>query len=63
MVLTGRGDTLAIGIAFPVLGTILVALRFYLRRHRGIPLQLDDWFCLPAWVRCVSGSPHLHIGD
>ncbi|KAF2235040.1 hypothetical protein EV356DRAFT_134050 [Viridothelium virens] len=37
-----------VAILFPVIGTVLVGVRFVLRMARKMPLELDDWFCLPA---------------
>ena len=41
---------LAASIALPVLGTIVVALRFQLRIVRKTGLGIDDWTCLLALV-------------
>lgn len=41
---------LASGIIFPVLGIIVVALRFYTRSTQKVSYQLDDWLILPALV-------------
>lgn len=45
-----RGSAIAIGFCFPIIGGILVALRFYTRWHRKTSRQIDDWLCIPAWV-------------
>ena len=44
------GSVIAIGVLFPILGTAVVAARFYIRRSRKLQLGLDDWLCLPALV-------------
>ncbi|KAF2232282.1 hypothetical protein EV356DRAFT_517582 [Viridothelium virens] len=49
-----RESAIAIGICFPILGAILIALRFYTRWLQKVPRQVDDWLCLPAWL-CVTG--------
>lgn len=41
---------LAAGIVFPLLGIIVVALRFYTRSTQKASYQLDDWLTLPALV-------------
>lgn len=51
MVLSSRGDCIAIGLAFPIVSAALVGLRFFMRKQRGLLFQLDDWLNLPAWVR------------
>lgn len=45
-----RGSCIAIGVIFPVLGTISVALRFLSRRKSKTPTGWDDWFSILALV-------------
>ncbi|KAI9687075.1 MAG: hypothetical protein M1822_002485 [Bathelium mastoideum] len=40
-----------VAIMLPVIGTVLVGVRFALRLARKMSLKADDWFCLPALVR------------
>lgn len=59
--MTGIATTqsaLAVGFSFPVIDGILVGLRFYIRRHMKADIQIDDWFCIPAWVRlpCLANE-------
>ncbi|KAI1398269.1 hypothetical protein F4819DRAFT_489753 [Hypoxylon fuscum] len=48
-------SALAVGFSFPIIDGILVALRFYTRRHLKSDLQVDDWLCIPAWL-CLTGT-------
>lgn len=57
-----RGSAIAIGICFPVIGGILVALRFYVRWHQKTSRQIDDWLCLPAWLFVTGCCVSLLIG-
>lgn len=43
-------SVIAIGVLFPLLGTVAVTARFYVKRNRKISLGVDDWLCLPALV-------------
>ena len=45
-----RGSCIAIGVIFPVLGIISVALRFLSRRQSKTPTGWDDWFSVLALV-------------
>lgn len=47
-----NSSAIAIGFCLPIIGGVLVALRFYTRWHQNTNLYVDDWLCLPAWVRC-----------
>ena len=54
MVLTSRESTYAINISFPVIGVVLLVLRVLSRRHLKLQFLIDDWLCLPAWVRSTT---------
>ncbi|KAL9080960.1 MAG: hypothetical protein Q9157_000369 [Trypethelium eluteriae] len=45
---------LAVSILLPLLGSFIIALRFWLRITRKTGLGTDDWLCLPALV-CTWG--------
>ncbi len=45
------GSAIAVGFSFPIIDGIFVALRFYTRWQLKAERQLDDWLCIPAWVR------------
>ncbi|KAI1342358.1 hypothetical protein F5Y15DRAFT_300274 [Xylariaceae sp. FL0016] len=47
-------SAIAVGISFPIIDGILVALRFYTRRKFKAELEIDDWLCIPAWF-CLTG--------
>ena len=49
-------SVIAIGVLFPVLGAVAVALRFAVRLRRKNGLGIDDWLCLPALVIMSSDS-------
>ena len=49
-----REQSLALGIVFPILCALTVALRFYVRRRKAVPLLADDWLTIPAWI-CTTG--------
>ena len=51
MTYVNGGSVIAIGVIFPVLGTVSVALRFGVRRKRKNGLELDDWLILAGLVR------------
>ena len=57
-----RESAIAISICFPIIGGILVALRFYVRWQQKVSRQIDDWLCLPAWV-CVEETNSSQNGD
>lgn len=42
---------IAVAVILPCFGTIAVALRFYVRKMKGLQLQNDDWTILVAMVR------------
>lgn len=44
------GLTIAVGIIFPVLSTIMIVLRFYARRLQNMALLADDIILIPALV-------------
>jgi hypothetical protein len=48
--LYGKRVLVGTGIAFSILPTIAVGLRFYARRIGGAKLGLDDWLMVPALV-------------
>ncbi|KAI0396112.1 hypothetical protein F5Y17DRAFT_136865 [Xylariaceae sp. FL0594] len=51
-------SAIAVGISFPIIDGILVALRFYTRRQTKTKLEVDDWLCIPAWLSltgCCAG--------
>ena len=50
------GSMIALGAAFPALGIVAVALRFYTRRIQKAPLKLDDWLTIPVLVGQFSLS-------
>ena len=43
-------QVMAAGVVFPVVGTIIVFLRFWTRLKKKSGLKLDDWLILPALV-------------
>lgn len=54
-------SVLAIGILFPVLGLVAVALRFAVRYQRKVSFGVDDWLCLPAVVSAILPSDDLGL--
>jgi hypothetical protein len=44
------GSATATGFCFPIIGGILVALRFLTRYYHNVERYIDDWLCLAAWV-------------
>lgn len=55
----GPGEVTAAGVALPVVGIIVVALRFWLRGYQKVKLGLDDYTILVALVglpriRCLN---------
>ncbi|PQE08396.1 integral membrane protein [Rutstroemia sp. NJR-2017a WRK4] len=44
------GPNLAVAIALPILATIVVFGRIYVRRKQKLPLGIDDWLMIPALV-------------
>ena len=58
MVVMGANDShqniaLAIIIVFPVLSTIILALRLYTRKLLTRNIGWDDWLVVVAWVCCL----------
>lgn len=57
----GKGDQrrpiLGLGIAFPIISTLAVVLRFKARRIKGNYLGADDWTILAALVRIPISFP------
>ena len=47
----GKAVLLGIGIAFSILPTIAVILRFHARALSQTGLRIDDWIMIPAVVR------------
>ena len=45
-----RAATLAVGIVFPLLGSLAVGLRFKGRLQNKSGLGVDDWLTIPALV-------------
>ena len=41
---------IAAGAIWPVVGSVLVGLRFYARRALGTQIGYDDWMTIPALV-------------
>ncbi|KAI9792921.1 MAG: hypothetical protein M1816_001243 [Peltula sp. TS41687] len=56
-------SVLAIGIIFPVLGLVAVALRFAVRSQRKVSFGVDDWLCLPAVALVVGAGIIMIIGS
>lgn len=50
MTYVNGGSVIAIGVIFPALGTVSVALRFAVRRARKAGLGTDDWLILLGLV-------------
>ena len=46
-----RPGVLAVGILFPLLGTICVGCRFAGRLRTRVKIGLEDWLIIPALVR------------
>ena len=51
MVSDQRPTILALGILFPVIAILAVALRFHARRLKKLRLEADDWTILAALVQ------------
>ena len=47
-------DFYVILIIFPILGMIVVPLRFFTRRFKGLAIGIDDWMSLVALVSAGS---------
>ena len=45
--------TLSLGAALPAVCIMIVAMRFYVRRHQRTSVSIDDWLILGALV-CSS---------
>ena len=43
-------EVIAAGVVLPVLGIIVVALRFHARRIQKAHVGIDDWLTVPASV-------------
>ena len=43
-------EAVTAGALLPALGTIIVGLRFYVRRTQKCTIGADDWLMLPALV-------------
>ena len=56
------GHVLAVAILLPILDIVAVALRFYARRKRRLPLGPDDWLTLPATVLVIGAGATLVTG-
>lgn len=54
---SSREQVIGIGIAFAVLPTVCVALRFWSRKLAKIPFGAEDWLVLPALVGHVLCQP------
>lgn len=54
MTYVNGGSVIAIGVIFPVLGTVSVALRFAVRRTRKAGLGTDDWLIMLGLVKSPS---------
>ena len=48
--LVNRSEVYAAGIVFPIICTVFLCLRFYVRSKQKVPLGPDDWFILVALV-------------
>ncbi len=51
-------NVIALGVVWPLLCAVVVALRFYTRRVQGARLLLDDWLTIPALVRVVRPAAY-----
>jgi len=47
---------IVISILFPVIGTAVVSLRFYIRANAKTRPWIDDWLTVPALVGTLSRS-------
>ena len=50
MTYVNGGSVIAIGVIFPVLGTLAVSLRFAVKHVRRTGVGLDDWLILLGLV-------------
>ena len=48
------GAIISVAVVFPVLGTLCVGLRIYVRRVQKARILADDWLLLPALVGPLS---------
>jgi uncharacterized membrane-anchored protein len=48
------GEVLAAAIVFPILGALVIGLRFYMRYHRKQRIGWDDWTILMALVSLLG---------
>ena len=48
----------AAAIVLPVLGIVLVLLRFYARIVQKAGIGIDDWLMIPALVSCIDPGGH-----
>ena len=55
------GEILAAGIVLPVLGILLVGLRFYTRILQKSFIGIDDWLTLPALVSSCYSPFRVHF--
>ena len=51
MTYVNGASVIGVGVIFPVLGTIAVALRFKVKSARKVGLWWDDWLILLGLVR------------
>ena len=51
VIVPSPSNVIAAGAVWPLLGTIVVILRFYTRRLQNARLLLDDWLTIPALVK------------
>lgn len=49
---------IVISVLFPVLGILVVSLRFYTRGRAKIRPWIDDWLTIPALVRVFLPTTH-----
>ncbi|KAF2203997.1 hypothetical protein GQ43DRAFT_478558 [Delitschia confertaspora ATCC 74209] len=55
--------TIACGIILPLVAGVLVALRFYCRHSvQRVPLLVDDWVTIPAWIFLTGMGTCLVLG-
>lgn len=59
MTYTTPAACIAISILFPVLGIIVVGLRWYTKKRANLPLWIDDFLTIPALVRLLAISVRL----
>ncbi|PQE14080.1 plasma membrane Pth11 protein [Rutstroemia sp. NJR-2017a BBW] len=57
------GPNLAVAIALPILATIVVFGRIYVRRKQKLPLGIDDWLMIPALILVLGAGVTMIIGS